>query len=160
MLILNLDLKKKLLPAFAGDPAAGKQHTKRQPPLSMLTGVHFLITGIVVTGGLWLYSQSSSAVPVYLDPKQPIERRVDDLINRMTLKEKVGQLNLPCVYVDELGETVPEKMIACRRFAAGTYTNEIGPGCGFFTFAETTIILAFEKTLGAPHRVSKQAASW
>ena len=73
--------------------------------------------------------------PVYLDPKQPVEQRVEDLLGRMTLKEKVGQLNLPCVYVDELGKTANEKMEACRRFAAGTYTDEIGPGCGFFTLA-------------------------
>ncbi|MGH9583236.1 MAG: glycoside hydrolase family 3 C-terminal domain-containing protein, partial [Bryobacteraceae bacterium] len=58
---------------------------------------------------------------------------------RMTLKEKVGQLNLPCVYVDQLGKTIPEKMEACKRFAAGTYTSEIGPGCGFFTLANTIL---------------------
>lgn len=73
--------------------------------------------------------------PVYLDPKRPIQERVDDLMSRMTLKEKVGQLNLPCVYVRQLGRDIPSKMEACRRFAAGTYTQEIGPGCGFFTLA-------------------------
>jgi beta-glucosidase len=77
--------------------------------------------------------------PVYLDPKQPIEVRVEDLMNRMTLKEKVGQLNLPCVYVDQLGKSIPEKMEACKRFAAGTYTDEIGPGSGFFTLADTIL---------------------
>jgi len=71
----------------------------------------------------------------YLDPKRPMEERIDDLMRRMTLKEKVGQLNLPCVYVDELGKDIPSKMAACRRFAAGTYTQEIGPGSGFFTLA-------------------------
>src|SRR5262252_6516165 len=83
------------------------------------------------------YAQSSA--PIYLDPHQPIERRVDDLMSRMTLKEKVGQLNLPCVYVDQLGRTIPEKLQACRRFAAGTYTDEIGPGAGFFTLADTIL---------------------
>jgi len=73
--------------------------------------------------------------PVYLDTAQPIEKRIDDLMRRMTLEEKVGQLNLPCVYVDELGRNIPSKMEACKRFAAGTYTREIGPGCGFFTLA-------------------------
>src|SRR5205085_8559288 len=34
-----------------------------------------------------------------------------------------------------LGKSIPEKLAACRRFAAGTYTQEIGPGCGFFTLA-------------------------
>jgi beta-glucosidase len=74
-----------------------------------------------------------------LDASQPISSRVEDLISRMTLKEKVGQLNLPCVYVDELGKTTPAKMQACKRFAAGTYTEEIGPGCGFFTLANTIL---------------------
>jgi beta-glucosidase-like glycosyl hydrolase len=41
--------------------------------------------------------------------------------------------------VNELGKTIPAKMIACRRFAAGTYTSQIGPGCGFFTLADTIL---------------------
>jgi beta-glucosidase len=83
--------------------------------------------------------QPQSSTPLYLDPQQPIEVRVNDLMSRMTLKEKVGQLNLPCVYVDQLGKTIPEKMVACKRFAAGTYTDEIGPGAGFFTLADTIL---------------------
>ena len=95
---------------------------------------------IVAAGGMlasisMILAQAGDATPVYLDPKRPIEERVDDLISRMTLKEKVGQLNLPCVYVDELGTTIPAKQEACKRFAAGTYTQEIGPACGFFTLA-------------------------
>ncbi|HYM08368.1 MAG TPA: glycoside hydrolase family 3 N-terminal domain-containing protein, partial [Terriglobales bacterium] len=82
-----------------------------------------------------LLAQGRGDVPAYLDPKRPIEERVDDLMGRMTLKEKVGQLNLPCVYVDELGKDIPSKLDACRMFTAGTYTQEIGPGCGFFTLA-------------------------
>ncbi len=82
-----------------------------------------------------IQAQGESAVPVYLDAKRPIEERIDDLMGRMTLKEKVGQLNLPCVYVDELGKDIPSKLAACKRFTAGTYTNEIGPACGFFTLA-------------------------
>jgi beta-glucosidase len=79
--------------------------------------------------------QTRQELPVYLNVKEPISRRVDDLLRRMTLKEKVGQLNLPCVYVHDLGRDIPAKTEACKKFAAGTYTNEIGPGCGFFTLA-------------------------
>ncbi len=82
-------------------------------------------------------AQPSTTTPIYMDKEQPIEARVDDLLRRMTLKEKVGQLNLPCGYVDALGKTIPEKMVAARKFAAGTYTSEIGPGAGFFTLADT-----------------------
>jgi beta-glucosidase len=84
---------------------------------------------------LALSAQAGGALPAYLDSKRPVEERIDDLMSRMTLKEKVGQLNLPCVYVDELGKDIPSKLEACRKFAAGTYTQEIGPGCGFFTLA-------------------------
>jgi beta-glucosidase len=82
-------------------------------------------------------AQSEPSKPLYLDPTQPIDIRVVDLMKRMTLKEKIGQLNLPCAYVDELGRTIPEKIEAARKFAAGTYTTEIGPGSGFFTLADT-----------------------
>ena len=85
-------------------------------------------------GAALSYAPALAAQP-YLDPGLPIAERIDDLISRMTLKEKVGQLNLPCVYVNQLGKDIPSKIAACRRFAAGTYTREIGPGCGFFTLA-------------------------
>ncbi len=90
---------------------------------------------IVVAAATTLASMSATFGQIYLDPQRPIEERVDDLVSRMTLKEKVGQLNLPCVYVDQLGHDIPSKMEACKKFTAGTYTQEIGPACGFFTLA-------------------------
>ena len=100
----------------------------------------FMLSAIVLLlGSLLLRSQPNTGVPLYLEPNQPVERRIDDLLGRMTLKEKVGQLNLPCVYVDELGKDIPTKLAACKRFAAGTYTDEIGPGSGFFTLADTIL---------------------
>jgi beta-glucosidase len=83
---------------------------------------------------LWIVT-AISAVLFHAPAIAAQEEHIDDLIGRMTLKEKVGQLNLPCVYVSQLGKDIPSKMAACRRFAAGTYTQEIGPGCGFFTLA-------------------------
>jgi len=94
------------------------------------------VTFASLFGSSALFAQARADVPVYLDPKRSVEERIDDLMSRMTLKEKVGQLNLPCVYVDELGKDIPSKTEACKRFAAGTYTSEIGPGCGFFTLAD------------------------
>ncbi|MES2221393.1 MAG: glycoside hydrolase family 3 N-terminal domain-containing protein, partial [Acidobacteriota bacterium] len=91
---------------------------------------------LALAGPTHLVAQPHSSTPVYLDANQPISARVDDLMRRMTLKEKVGQLNLPCVYVDQLGKTIPEKMEAMKKFAAGTYTDQIGPGAGFFTLAD------------------------
>jgi len=97
-----------------------------------------LLLGLLLSS-VSAYPQSSPSVPVYLDPSQPVARRVDDLLGRMTLKEKVGQLNLPAVYVDGFGKTNPEKTEACKRFAAGTYNPDIGPGCGFFSLADTIL---------------------
>src|SRR5665213_1599623 len=82
-----------------------------------------------------VFAQTVEQKPIYLDPHRSIEARVDDLVSRMTLKEKIGQLNLPCVYVDDLGKDIPAKMEACKKFTAGTYTQKIGPACGFFTLA-------------------------
>jgi len=77
--------------------------------------------------------------PLYLDPSQPIEKRVEDLLARMTLEEKVGQMNMPCVYLNELGRDVPSKLENCRRFTQGTYVEGIGPAGGFFTLADNAL---------------------
>jgi beta-glucosidase len=67
---------------------------------------------------------------LYLDPKQPAEKRVEDLLSRMTLEEKIGQLNMPCVYESPLGEGIANKIEGCRKFVAGTIASGIGPGGG------------------------------
>ncbi|MFH1069992.1 MAG: glycoside hydrolase family 3 N-terminal domain-containing protein, partial [Candidatus Glassbacteria bacterium] len=77
--------------------------------------------------------------PVYLDPQARIDCRVEDLLGRMTLEEKIGQLNWPCVYVDQLGEDISAKMESCRSFAAGGLVAGLGPGGGFFTLANTIL---------------------
>ena len=40
-----------------------------------------------------LSSKDKKSIPLYKDAKAPIEKRIDDLISRMTLEEKVLQLN-------------------------------------------------------------------
>jgi beta-glucosidase len=82
-----------------------------------------------------LSAQAGGDREVYLDPTRPIEERIDDLISRMTLKEKIGQLNLPTLEENHLGRTAAEKMEVSKRLAAGTYTDQIGPACGFFALA-------------------------
>src|SRR5436309_2007675 len=37
-------------------------------------------------------AQAPSKPAIYKDPRQPIERRVEDILSRMTLDEKVAQL--------------------------------------------------------------------
>ena len=41
----------------------------------------------------------------YRNPALSIDARVEDLLGRMTLEEKVGQMNMPCVYENGLGES-------------------------------------------------------
>lgn len=43
--------------------------------------------------GMMLCISAAAAKPVYKDARQPVEARVADLLSRMTLEEKIGQLN-------------------------------------------------------------------
>ena len=132
--------KRSLPDAFVGGSEIRSQYMGQSGGLGRLPkilSVAAVFLGLALSIPVGCFKQSTAEVPFYLDPKQPIERRMSDLMGRMTLKEKIGQLNLPCVYVDELGKTIPEKIVGCKRFAAGTQTQEIGPGCGFFTLANT-----------------------
>jgi beta-glucosidase len=85
------------------------------------------------------YQSKQTEILPYQNPALPVEQRIDDLISRMTLEEKIGQLNMPCVYEEPLGKTVEEKMENCRKFAEGTFMTGIGPGGGFFTMANTIL---------------------
>jgi beta-glucosidase len=99
--------------------------------------------------------QSSGQAPVYKDATKPIEERVQDLISRMTLKEKVGQLNIPCCYDTQIGwglhsnapslwssstrENRDKQIEGCRKWAEGTHNDVFGPGGGFFTLSDQLI---------------------
>jgi len=48
-------------------------------------------------------SQTGSSAPPYKDPKLPIEKRVDDLVSRMTLEEKVSQMMNGAAEIKRLG---------------------------------------------------------
>jgi beta-glucosidase len=69
--------------------------------------------------------------PIYLDAMQPIDKRVEDLLSRMTLEEKLGQLNSP--RPKELAEDLPDQIEASRKFAEGKLIDNIGPAGGFFS---------------------------
>lgn len=77
---------------------------------------------------------SYAQLPVYLDPRKSIDLRVDDLLSRMTLEEKVGQLNMPAP-----GRIVRDSakcVDACQKFAEGKLVNTVGPAGGFFAAAD------------------------
>jgi beta-glucosidase len=94
--------------------------------------------------------------PVYKNPLFPTEQRISDLLSRMTLEEKVGQMNIPTCYSSELGwglnsdapylweiedskEVRDKQLDGCRKWAEGTHNNVFGPGGGFFTLSDRLI---------------------
>ncbi len=80
-----------------------------------------------------------TGLPIYKNPLYPVKQRVDDLISRMTLEEKIGQMNMPCVYVSELGRDIAAKSDACRKLTEGSFAEFPGPAGGFFTLANTIL---------------------
>ncbi|MGA8429081.1 MAG: glycoside hydrolase family 3 C-terminal domain-containing protein [Candidatus Sulfotelmatobacter sp.] len=57
-----------------------------KPVLAMI----FVLLASVLSG--IAQTEKPASPPIYLDPSQPTERRVEDLISRMTLEEKASQL--------------------------------------------------------------------
>jgi len=76
---------------------------------------------------------------IYRDQNYPVRQRIDDLLLRMTLEEKVGQMNMPCIYLSEFGTEVTVKAERCRKFAEGKFLEGLGPGGGFFTLANNVL---------------------
>jgi len=62
-----------------------------------------------------------------------IDQQVDDLLSRMTLEEKLGQLNAP-VHVN-LAKEPSERTKAMKSFAEGKLIPNIGPAGGFWAAA-------------------------
>ena len=106
------------------------------------------------------FSCGGTSREIYKDPEAPVGKRVEDLLKRMTLEEKVGQMNMPCVYKQRIGwgldlgpvsihrqmtrEERLKQMEGCRKFARGDHNTRIGQGGGFFTLADRII---YEGTL-------------
>lgn len=54
---------------------------------------------------IWVPTFTSGQIPTpaYKDPSLPIEKRVDDLVSRMTLEEKVSQMMNGAASIERLG---------------------------------------------------------
>lgn len=123
--------------------------------------IHFRkITIILISMALSLEIGTSHAqpadTPIYKNPNFPVEQRINDLISRMTLKEKIGQLNIPCCYETQVGwglhsnapslwesstkENREKQIEGCRKWAEGTHNDVFGPGGGFFTLSDQLIL--------------------
>ncbi len=72
--------------------------------------------------------------PVYRNPDQPLQRRVDDLLSRMSLEEKIGQLNMGLHLNKNKGEY--------KDFVRGTFKKvpDLGPGCGVWGTPHTLVV--------------------
>ena len=68
---------------------------------------------------------------LYLDSTQPLDKRVEDLLSRMTLEEKLGQLNMPCPGL--MARDLPNEIDACLKFAEGKLVPNIGPAGGIWS---------------------------
>jgi len=107
----------------------------------------------VIFSGYIIFAQSEK--PIYKDPTQLINNRVEDLLSRMTLKEKIGQMNIPTCYSTELGwglgsrqsplwnnpskENREKQKEGAKKWAEGTHNDVFGPGGGFFTLSDRLI---------------------
>ena len=105
----------------------------------MISSTRFVVLGATLFCASASARAGELAKPLYRDASQPIQRRIEDLLGRMTLEEKVGQMNMPCVYEHGLGRSIPEKTVGVEKFAAGSLVPGVGPGGGFFTLPNTIL---------------------
>ncbi len=96
-----------------------------------------IASALIASAGKEALAAPASAQVAALTPEE--EERIQDLLGRMTLEEKLGQINMPCLYLPQMGRDLGAKREACRRFAAGTWEPAIGPGGGFFTLADSAV---------------------
>ena len=62
------------------------------PILSFLNKTHYLISIVISSLALVAIDMSAQTVLPYKNPALPVKQRVSDLLQRMTLEEKVEQL--------------------------------------------------------------------
>ncbi len=145
---------------YASDPANG----------IWIDNVHNIAAYVKVKRGELPFTET----PVYKNPLYQIEQRVSDLISRMTLEEKVGQMNIPTCYSTDLGwglhshapylwdmkdtrEVRDKQLDGCRKWAEGTHNDVFGPGGGFFTLSDRLIYEGSERQAKIMNELQKIA---
>jgi beta-glucosidase len=75
------------------DIRSPQRRRRRRRTVAAMGVVAALIASLVATpAAASPVTRAPAARPAYLDPKQPIDQRVADLLGRMTLQEKIGQM--------------------------------------------------------------------
>src|SRR5438132_86572 len=80
-------------------PAVSMKRTMRRLILSICLS-SLLLSGVPARAQT---PPSKGSTPDYLNPRLPVERRVNDLVSRMTLEEKVSQMMNKAAAVERLG---------------------------------------------------------
>src|SRR5277367_6377088 len=89
----------------------------------------------------WSQQTPSQQTPPYREPSLPTEQRIDDLLSRMTLEEKVAQLegawenhqfhkDPQTLFVDEKGNFLPERAAALLKDGLGEMSRPSEPTAG------------------------------
>ena len=91
-----------------------------------------LAAGLIILINIEVFGQNNLQKPLYLDSSRQIEKRVDDLLGRMTLEEKIGQINMPVVHRLAFRQDMSVVFDRCRKFAEGKLVDGVGPAGGFF----------------------------
>ncbi|MCH8568316.1 MAG: glycoside hydrolase family 3 C-terminal domain-containing protein [Balneolales bacterium] len=96
--------------------------------------------------------------PLYLDPNASVDDRVEDLLARMTIEEKIGQMNqldFSMINADDMGIiNIDEEKVRnlVRNYHVGSFINgEAVPPEQWFAFVNTLTRVAMEESrLGIP----------
>ncbi len=85
---------------------------------------YLIVAAAIATGLTAAHARSAELqMPIYKDPRQPVEKRVDDLLARMTLDEKVAQL-------ETIWEEKAKLETADRTFSAELASKNFPNGIG------------------------------
>ncbi len=96
-------------------------------------------------------AQPGPAVPAYKDPRQPVERRVEDLLARMTLDEKIAQLET--IWESKAKLQTPDGDFS-PELASKNFPNGIG---GFARPSDKRGVIASNAAAGANRAVNRDA---
>jgi beta-glucosidase len=80
-----------------------RHHRSSRPGFALLFGSLLALTTALLAHVQTEQGQPAPRDAAYLDPAQSIERRVDDLVSRMTLEEKISQMRDHAVAIPRLG---------------------------------------------------------